>query len=360
MNPLDELRMLVNQLDEQITTLLDERMAIVKKIGDVKRSMNITIGDLNREAEVCHRVSSIARNPILKAGIETIFQSIMKESRIEQRFFRTLSIPFRSVGVIGLGFIGGSICKALRTKNANLIINGLFYPSDDQRKALDGNWIDRIYSAIPQFVEASDIVIMACPLKDLQEWVLQFAANKHLFTKKIVIMDVASVKNRLIQNLSHLSDDKIEFVTTNPVIQNTLYGFDESQVALFVNSPWVITPHEKNTSSTLESIHRFIQYLGADPIYLNAETHDQRIALISQIPSSIAKLYYDFVFKTDPTSFQISGDHFKSFAKLATDNVQLQEVQEYNTEKVLKFMKSFADYINEFLQKNRKKRKTQP
>lgn len=356
MTELNDLRMLVDRLDEKITSLLDERMLVVKKIGDVKRSQNVHINDPGRETEVYEHVKAEARNPILKEGIHEIFQSIMKESKVEQRFFRSLALPFRSIGFIGMGFIGGSICKALRTKNPDLNLISLFHPLDDQQKALEKSWINRVYSSIPEFVNASDLIIIASPLSTLKEWADKIIEKKEQYSKKIIVMDVASIKGELLQDFTEFSDDKVEFVGTHPIIQSDLNGFDASQVILFVNAAWVITPHKNNTSTTLQSINQLIQYLGADPIFLNPETHDSRVALISHLPSFIAKLYYDFVFKTDQASFQIAGDYVKSFTKLVSAK-QLSEVEDYNAQNVENFLMRFSDYLQDFATQGKKKKK---
>lgn len=77
-NEFDLNRKLINQLDQKIFTLLEERMACVKKIGEYKKRNSLKIVDYKREREIIRKRKQGTK---LDPGfIEKIYALIFKES----------------------------------------------------------------------------------------------------------------------------------------------------------------------------------------------------------------------------------------------------------------------------------------
>ncbi len=75
MEKLHELRKRIDEIDEQIIRLLEERVRIAKEIGAIKRELNLPIRDEEREEEV-----------LKKAGkFREVFEKIVEVCRDVQR-----------------------------------------------------------------------------------------------------------------------------------------------------------------------------------------------------------------------------------------------------------------------------------
>ncbi|MBO8173775.1 MAG: chorismate mutase [Thermococcus sp.] len=75
MERLHELRKRVDEIDEQIIKLLEERLRIAREIGEIKRGLNLPIRDEKREEEV-----------LRKAGkFREVFEKIVEVCRDVQR-----------------------------------------------------------------------------------------------------------------------------------------------------------------------------------------------------------------------------------------------------------------------------------
>lgn len=59
---LKELRNQIDLIDKEMAKLFEQRMEIVKKIGDYKKENNLPILDANREKEVIQKNSSYIVN----------------------------------------------------------------------------------------------------------------------------------------------------------------------------------------------------------------------------------------------------------------------------------------------------------
>ncbi len=75
MEKLYELRKRIDEIDEQIIELLEERLRIAKEIGEIKRELNLPIRDEKREEEVLKRVGKF----------KEIFEKIVEVCRDVQR-----------------------------------------------------------------------------------------------------------------------------------------------------------------------------------------------------------------------------------------------------------------------------------
>ncbi len=338
---LQKLRDRIDWLDEHIAFLMDARMKTVDQVGRLKSTLHQDVTDLSREDNVLQHVQDAVQHPILKTNIVNIYKEIMLEARVAQQFFRHTSQPFRRIGIIGLGMMGASISKALKTKDPLIELCTIMHPGNDTSQAYAGGWIDRMFSTLAELIENIDLIILASPISTIIAYANEIAQHASQ-NKKLIVLDIASVKLDIVKAFEALTSEQIEYVGSHPMAGNETSGFAGSQPTLFVNRPWVIVPHSKNTAETLGSIEELIQFFGAKLTSLDAEIHDQRVSLISHLPAFISKSYLDFVNSTDPQSSLIAGPGFESFTRLASQNEQMQvEIEKYNKNFIQAYLKQW-------------------
>ncbi|MCQ5167646.1 chorismate mutase, partial [Roseburia hominis] len=71
---LNALRDQINDIDEKMLQLLEQRFAIVKEVGMVKQAANLPVKDEAREQAVLTRLRGQVTDPSLKPAIQAIFQ----------------------------------------------------------------------------------------------------------------------------------------------------------------------------------------------------------------------------------------------------------------------------------------------
>jgi len=72
---LDELRNEIDKIDGALVDLLEKRMDVSRKIGEIKKSKDIPVKDEEREKEIINRVPE---------RLKGIFQEIINKSKEEQ------------------------------------------------------------------------------------------------------------------------------------------------------------------------------------------------------------------------------------------------------------------------------------
>lgn len=84
-NTLEYLRQEINNIDDQIIKLFDQRMDLCKKVGVFKKSNNIEITHSNREDEIINRLSTkLDNNNLTKDDIRKLYEIIFKISKSKQ------------------------------------------------------------------------------------------------------------------------------------------------------------------------------------------------------------------------------------------------------------------------------------
>lgn len=74
MNELELLRKQIDQIDEEIEKLFEQRMLIAKKIGEYKKEHSLNILDVSRELEVLEK----ARKRVKNKELEQYYIELMK------------------------------------------------------------------------------------------------------------------------------------------------------------------------------------------------------------------------------------------------------------------------------------------
>lgn len=78
---LEELRKEIDVLDDQLLDILNKRMEVVKKVGELKKTKNAIIYRPEREKSIIDRLAKNNKGPLNKAAIDAIFLEIFAISR---------------------------------------------------------------------------------------------------------------------------------------------------------------------------------------------------------------------------------------------------------------------------------------
>lgn len=76
-----KLRQTIDHLDEQLLLLLNQRLEVVKKVGELKRSNNAIIYRPEREKSIVDRLHGLNNGLLTRPAIEAIFQEIFAVAR---------------------------------------------------------------------------------------------------------------------------------------------------------------------------------------------------------------------------------------------------------------------------------------
>lgn len=81
---LREQRERIDQLDQQIVALLEERFAVSLEVGAIKAQHQLPVLDAEREQKIIHRLRDKVTNPIFEEAIIQVYQTLMDASKMLQ------------------------------------------------------------------------------------------------------------------------------------------------------------------------------------------------------------------------------------------------------------------------------------
>ncbi|MCP4963100.1 MAG: prephenate dehydrogenase/arogenate dehydrogenase family protein [Actinomycetia bacterium] len=173
----------------------------------------------------------------------------------------------RTANIVGLGLIGGSVALALRQQGWH--VNGIDTVADRQDEALERGAIDMVC-----LDRSADITFVAIPASSVP-----LVAEELLESTAGLVTDVASVKSRIVSAV-----DNPRFVGGHPMAGSEQEGLGGSRADMFQGAVWVLTPSAATADETVAVVASVLRSLGADVLAVDAERHDEIVAVVSHVP----------------------------------------------------------------------------
>ncbi len=95
MSDLDGWRKRIDEIDQELIRLLNERSQCAVEIGHIKRRLNMPAWQPEREAEILRHVVKANPGPLDDAAIRRLFERIIDEARSLERHAMDDSGKFR-------------------------------------------------------------------------------------------------------------------------------------------------------------------------------------------------------------------------------------------------------------------------
>lgn len=252
---------------------------------------------------------------------------------------------YQQITIIGLGLIGSSMARgikdcALAEKLVGFDNNEDYYPAI---RSL--GLVDHLAKTIEQSVENSDLVILATPVGTYSHIGEKIAP---LLSKGATLTDVGSVKSSVLKTLSALIPDHVHLIPAHPVAGTEQSGPEAGFAKLFHDRWAIITPPPGANEFAVEKLKEFWEKLGSNVEMMDADHHDQVLAITSHIPHLIAYnivgTAHDLETVTKSEVIKFSAGGFRDFTRIAASNPTMwRDVFLNNKEAVLEMLGRFSE-----------------
>lgn len=248
---------------------------------------------------------------------------------------------------IGLGLIGGSVAKALKSHNENIIIKVYDTDSKSLELAFREKTADTVYSFINEEFCQCDYLFLCAPVSiNLQ--ILELIAP--MLPNQCIVTDVGSVKNPIHQKIRAMNLQS-RFIGGHPMTGSERVGYLNSSASLLENAYYVLTPEPEVDKAKVSEFHTIIESTGALPLLLNVERHDETTAAISHLPHLIASSLVNLVKHSDDsndTFKTLAAGGFKDITRIASASPKLwQQITLENHQNILSFLSTYIDDLTE-------------
>ena len=85
MDPIDELRRQIDEIDEELVRLLNARAECALAIGREKRVLGLEVYQPAREKDVLEHVQTVNRGPLDDRAVRRLFERVIDEARRLER-----------------------------------------------------------------------------------------------------------------------------------------------------------------------------------------------------------------------------------------------------------------------------------
>ncbi len=85
MNDFDQWRKRIDEIDQQLVKLLNDRSQCAVEIGHIKKKLSVPAWQPQREAEILRNVVKSNNGPLDDAAIRRLFERIIDEARSLER-----------------------------------------------------------------------------------------------------------------------------------------------------------------------------------------------------------------------------------------------------------------------------------
>jgi prephenate dehydrogenase len=254
------------------------------------------------------------------------------------------SLPDATVGIFGLGLMGGSLAIGLKGGCAQLI--GFDSDPATLELALSKKIVDQADNSALSGALAQgkriDLLILATPILAIINILQQLPS---LISYPCIVMDIGSTKRDILQAMSSLPEN-FDPIGGHPICGKEKLGLENADSNIYQNSPFVVVSLGRTTQRAKSAVEQIIFVLGAKYIGMNAEEHDRILATTSHLPFLISSA---FARSTSKEFSSLIGSGFRSVSRLAgTPSSMMMGVLKSNRDNVLNSVRQFRAALGEF------------
>lgn len=241
--------------------------------------------------------------------------------------------------IVGLGLMGGSLALALHGKTAWL---GGVDPSDEGLNlASKLNIFDALSKNLLDLLPESDIVLLAAPVSQNIKIIQSLPPGE----SGQVILDLSSTKRKVVSAMNSLPP------SYDPMGGHPMCGSEKSSIRnarpdLFSGAVFILTPLTRTTQHAEITVLNLVDQIGAVPLFLDPQSHDQIAAEISHFPYILSAA---LSLSTSTQSKSLISTGFKSTARLAGSSpTMMLDILLSNPDNVLNAISAFKLILAEF------------
>jgi prephenate dehydrogenase len=226
--------------------------------------------------------------------------------------------PFSTVAVLGTGLIGGSFALAVRQSFPHATVTGWDRP-EVLRAAAERGAITQSASSLAEAVAAAHMVYIALPIGITLDLLPEIA--RHAVAGALVT-DAASTKAAICRTAAQHFPSRAEFLGGHPLAGREQSGIEHADAALFCGAKYALisNPGAQTASPEAARFEALLRAIGAEPVWLDADTHDWAVGIVSHLPQlasiALASVVND---ETDETGLPLSlaGSGLRDALRLA-------------------------------------------
>lgn len=250
-------------------------------------------------------------------------------------------------GFIGLGLIGGSIAKALKSGNKDLKIVAFDVNKETLQMSKADGIVDVACDSIDEHFSLCDYIFLCAPVSNNIENIEKLIP---FLSPDTTLTDIGSVKSDIHRKIHALSLDA-QFIGAHPMAGTERIGYLNSKPVILENAYYILTKTPETSEERLGRYYELVKSMGAIPLVVNDEQHDYIVAAISHLPHVISASLVNLVKASDSENGLmklIAAGGFKDITRISSSSpVMWQQICLTNRENISKLLGQYITALEE-------------
>ena len=153
----------------------------------------------------------------------------------------------QTIGIIGLGLIGGSYAKGLRRLGTAKLI-AVDVDEEALQAALADGVIDEGHQAGGEFLAQADMLIFCMAADAMLEFIRSNAAH---FKDGAILTDVTGIKGDMARTIEGMLPAGVDFISGHPMAGREGKGYGMAQAEIFDGANYIIVPSPTNKAELI-------------------------------------------------------------------------------------------------------------
>jgi prephenate dehydrogenase len=254
-----------------------------------------------------------------------------------------------TVGIIGLGLMGGSIGLAIKSLNKNYHLIGLDHNKNHCSEALKLKLVDEISQTMDN-IENCDIIFLSIPV----DGIIKVIQNLKNLKKNCTVIDLGSTKYKITKSVP--KNIRANFVAAHPMTGTENFGPSAAFCKLYQNKVVVLCDLEDSGEHQQDTAKNLFNDIGMNIVYMNSKDHDKHAAFISHMPHAMSYALANSVLnQEDPKSIlAMASGGFESMSRIAKSSSNMwEDIFRQNRDNTIDAIKCFSkelDYCQRLLE----------
>ena len=249
----------------------------------------------------------------------------------------------KRLAIIGVGLIGGSLARILRSRGEVGVIVGIGRGEANLQRAVELGVIDSYSTVLAEGVREADLVFLATPVCSIATLVERIAP---FLAPGCVVTDGGSVKEGIVASCERLMPAGTYFVGGHPIAGTEHSGVEASFATLYQGRRCILTLTEFTDREALAKVARMWETAGSEVVIMDVLKHDRVVAAISHLPHMVAYSLVNAVEgydRFDESILKYSAGGFKDFTRIASSDPDMwRDIALMNREALLEMMDFFS------------------
>ncbi|HEY7193998.1 MAG TPA: prephenate dehydrogenase/arogenate dehydrogenase family protein [Gemmatimonadales bacterium] len=247
------------------------------------------------------------------------------------------------LGIIGLGAIGGSIARQVKQpgRGDGIVVLGWSPEPAERALAAQHGAVDDAPARATDVARVADLLILAAPPAAN---LAQLEAVVPYLKPGALVTDTGSVKRGIVARAERLGL-RARFAGSHPLAGTHRHGFEASRPDLFRGAVVYVTPCSDGADAAREIAHFWHDVLEAEPVVLDAASHDTQLAATSHVPQVVASLLGDFLARHAPPGASFGSGAIDTTRLAASEPALWTEILLMNRDEVLPALRALEESL---------------